>query len=473
MTQSDHRTAITTLYHDSARALIGAMLREPHMYNSFRIPAVWFQDTQYSAIAEGIEAVIKISDGKTYTPNAVRIKAGVSQAEVSELLTDRTPIDVAYEIFTEKHELYIELLCAEVVDRETNANTIQALQKQIRSERLVMREGATQQDEDIETWAMAKVEGKSPTYPTVPPLKTLIENKALIHYTPTDLAIWAARPGMGKTQFVLNHLNNFIDIGLPGAMFSLEMSKLQIEQRLLAMRTGQNSLKEWDWLSPDEKAFILEQARVIKSAPINIDTCSSLDQIERTCRILHAKGELCWIIVDYIQLVRTPGKKNGNREQEVSEISRALKSLALELRVPVIALSQLSRAVETRGGTKRPQLSDLRESGSLEQDADIVGFLYRPAYYEVLEPGCHSAILLDDRTELQPVEVIIAKNRHGKLYTASVHYTPVRGFIDPPAFDLEAKTKEYKDSGSWETTVTPAQVFPEMPKPDTSKDIPF
>lgn len=431
MTSNETKSAIIGLYTDSARALIGAMLREPHMYNSFRIPAVWFQDTPYSAIAEGIEAVIKKSGAKTYTPSSVRIQSGASQKEVSELLTDRTPIEIAYELFTEKHELYVELLCAEVVDRESNAHTIQQIQKQIRSERLVMREGLVDAEEDIEKWAQSKIDGNSPSYPTIPPLNTLIENKAITHYTPTDLVIWAARPGMGKTQFVLNHINRYIEIQLPGAIFSLEMSGLQIQQRLLAMRTGQNGLKDWDGFSPDEKAAILKEAAIIKSAPVNIDTCSSLDQIERTCRVLKSKGELNWIIVDYIQLVRHSGKRNGNREQEVSEISRALKSLALELRTPVIALSQLSRAVETRGGTKRPQLSDLRESGSLEQDADIVGFLYRPAYYEILETADGRSTIIDSRTELQHAEVIIAKNRHGRLYTAATHYTPVLGYIDP------------------------------------------
>jgi len=185
---------IVVLYSEAARALIGAMLREPHMYNSFRIPAVWFQDTAYHAIAEGIEAVIRISAGKIYTPNAVRIQSGVRQAEISELLTDHTPIDLAYELFVEKHELYIELLCAEVVDRETNAHTIQSLQKQIRSERLVLREGEMSEKEDLMTWAIAKLEGHDPTYPTTPHLKTLTENNVIRHCINPRACSWQQSP---------------------------------------------------------------------------------------------------------------------------------------------------------------------------------------------------------------------------------------------------------------------------------------
>jgi len=460
------QTEIADQYFAASRALIGAMLREPHMYQSFRIPAIWFQDTPQAGIAKAIETVIELSGAKVYTASAVRIQAGVPASEITEIMEDRTPIELAYGMFIPIYERYVETICANCVFTVTDAKGIQELQKQIRSERLVLREGEVSEKEDLITWAIAKLEGHDPTYPTTPHLKTLTENNVIRHYAPGDLVIIAGRPGMGKTQYMLNKVDHFFNLGMPGAVFSLEMSRAQLQRRLLSMRTGKNTLADWSQFTEMERRDILEQAARIKEMPVSIETIRTIEEIERFARMKKQREGLEFILVDYLQLVVTSGKKNSNREQDVSEVSRRLKSLAMELQVPVIAISQLSRAVETRGGTKRPMLSDLRESGSLEQDADIVQFIYRPAYYEVLEPGSHSAILLDERTELQPVEVIIAKNRHGKLYTASVHYTPVRGFIDPPAFDPNASAGQSSEPAH-------PQMFPAMPKVDTDNYLPF
>ncbi|MDG2073994.1 MAG: replicative DNA helicase, partial [Polaribacter sp.] len=204
-------------------------------------------------------------------------------------------------------------------------------------------------------------------------------------WQPSDLIIIAARPGMGKTAFVISMAKNMaIDFGHPVALFSLEMSSVQLITRMISSETGLTSEKlrkgnleahEWEQLNVKVKK--------LSDAPIFIDDTPSLSifDLRAKARRLVSQHGVKIIVVDYLQLMTaggSAGKGGGNREQEISTISRNLKALAKELAVPVIALSQLSRAVETRGGSKRPLLSDLRESGAIEQDADIVSFIFRP-----------------------------------------------------------------------------------------------
>ncbi len=230
-----------------------------------------------------------------------------------------------------------------------------------------------------------------------------------------DLVIIAARPGMGKTAFVVSAMRNAaVEFKKPVAIFSLEMSSIQLVNRLISAEAELDSekikkgnLEEYEWTQLHYKI------NALTDAPIYIDDTPALSirELRTKCRRLKAKNNIELIIIDYLQLMSGEGNSKGfggNREQEISAISRALKQLAKELQVPVIALSQLSRSVETRGGDKRPQLSDLRESGAIEQDADMVVFLYRPEYYkiDVDESG----------NSLKGVgEVIIAKHRNGSL----------------------------------------------------------
>lgn len=222
----------------------------------------------------------------------------------------------------------------------------------------------------------------------------------------SDLILVAARPSMGKTAFTLNIASY---VGLHGgkvAFFSLEMSKEQLMQRMLCaeggidatrLRTGQLDAKEWNRL--------VETADRLSRAPIYIDDTAGITVMELRSKARRLKAEqgLDLIIIDYLQLMQGRPSRNGdNRQQEISEISRSLKALARELDVPVIALSQLSRSVESRQ-VKKPMLSDLRESGSLEQDADIVMFLYREDYYD------------KDTENKNITEIIIAKHRNGPV----------------------------------------------------------
>ena len=199
-------------------------------------------------------------------------------------------------------------------------------------------------------------------------------------WQPSDLVIIAARPGMGKTAFVISMAKNMaIDFGHGVAVFSLEMSSVQLITRMISSETGLTSEKlRKGNLEPHEWEQLNVKVKKLSDAPIFIDDTPSLSvfDLRAKARRLVSQHGVKIIVIDYLQLMTAGGKAGGNREQEISMISRNLKALAKELAVPVIALSQLSRAVETRGGSKRPLLSDLRESGAIEQDADIVSFYF-------------------------------------------------------------------------------------------------
>ncbi len=231
----------------------------------------------------------------------------------------------------------------------------------------------------------------------------------------TDLIIIAARPAMGKTAFVLSMARNIaVDHNRPVAIFSLEMSSIQLVNRLISAETELGAekiktgrLEEYEWQQLNQRIKALD------NAPLFIDDTPALSifELRAKCRRLKMQYNIEIIIVDYLQLMTAGTDTRGSREQEVSMISRSLKAIAKELDVPIIALSQLNRSVESREG-KRPQLSDLRESGAIEQDADIVTFIHRPEYFGITEDDSGNSLL-------GVAEIIIAKHRNGA--TADVH----------------------------------------------------
>ncbi len=235
-------------------------------------------------------------------------------------------------------------------------------------------------------------------------------------WQPSDLVILAARPGMGKTAFVMSMAKNMaIDFDIPAAIFSLEMSSVQLITRMISSETGLSSEKlRKGNLEPHEWEQLNSKVKNLAKAPIFIDDTPSLSifDLRAKARRLYSQHGIKVIIIDYLQLMTagSDNKKGGTREQEISTISRNLKALAKELNIPVIALSQLSRSVETRGGSKRPLLSDLRESGAIEQDADIVSFIFRPEYYGQTEWDDEEHTPCEGQGEF-----IVAKHRNGGL----------------------------------------------------------
>jgi replicative DNA helicase len=300
----------------------------------------------------------------------------------------------------------------------------------------------------------------------------------------SDLIIVAARPGMGKTALTLSMARN-IAVGqkIPVAFFSLEMSSVQLITRLISSETGLSSEKlrtgkleayEWDVLN--------NRVKDLEKAPLYIDDTPSISifDLRAKARRLSSQYGIQLIVIDYLQLMTAGGNKGaGNREQEISTISRNLKALAKELNIPVIALSQLSRNVEARPGHKRPQLSDLRESGAIEQDADIVSFIYRPEYYKIME--------WDDEAQTPTAgqaEFIVAKHRNGGLDNIRLKFEGHLGRF--------ANLDEYSSGGFLSTVpqeftskmnenvafdavpmANPAQAFGALSTTSTDDDIPY
>lgn len=248
-------------------------------------------------------------------------------------------------------------------------------------------------------------------------------------FQPADLVIIAARPSMGKTAFVLNVAQYAaIEKGVPVALFSLEMSKEALVQRMLTAEARVDAQKlRKGMLRDDDFPRMARAAGILSSAPIWIDDAAGITllEIRSKARRLKADADVGLVIVDYLQLIQGPAKSES-RQQEISMISRSLKALAKELSVPVVALSQLSRAPEQRAGDHRPQLSDLRESGAIEQDADLVMFIYRQEVYD-------GATDKDGNSLEGRAEIIIGKQRNGpigfvnlffhKAYTRFENYT--------------------------------------------------
>ncbi len=300
-------------------------------------------------------------------------------------------------------------------------------------------------------------------------------------WQPSDLIIVAARPGMGKTALTLSMARNMaVEHNIPVAFFSCEMSSVQLITRLISSETGLSSeklrtgnLEQHEWEQLNVKVKDLEKA------PLFIDDTPSLSifDLRAKARRLKSQHDIQLIVIDYLQLMTAGGsQKGGNREQEISTISRNLKALAKELNIPVIALSQLSRAVETRGGSKRPLLSDLRESGAIEQDADIVSFIYRPEYYKIDE--------WDDE-ERSPTagqgEFIVAKHRNGGLDEIRLKFVGHLGrfenleTFDSP-FEFHSRMNAAANDDTFKTDNLPSaeDAFggaPPSPSPDD--DIPF
>lgn len=252
-------------------------------------------------------------------------------------------------------------------------------------------------------------------------------------FQPGTLIVLAARPAMGKTALALTMARNMaVDFKKPVVFFSLEMTGLELVKRLISSETEipGDKLKKGG-LAAWEEEILVSRTEALNNAPIYIDDTPGLSifELRAKCRRLKQKYDIQMVFIDYLQLMSAGSdamSRNGNREQEISTISRQLKSLSKELGIPVLAMSQLSRAVETRGGTKEPMLSDLRESGAIEQDADIVMFIYRPEYYGITE---------DDRGATAGMaDIILAKHRSGGVGRVRLRFVGKYARFENPEF---------------------------------------
>lgn len=275
----------------------------------------------------------------------------------------------------------------------------------------------------------------------------------------SDLIIIAARPAMGKTAFVLSMAKNMaVTYNYPIALFSLEMSNVQLVNRLIVntceipgekIKNGQLAPYEWEQLD-----FKIKE---LYNAPLYVDDTPSLSVFElrtKARRLVREHG-VRMIIIDYLQLMNASGMNFGSREQEVSTISRSLKGLAKELNIPIIALSQLNRGVEARTGNegKRPQLSDLRESGAIEQDADMVCFIHRPEYYKIFEDEKGNSLI-------GLAEIIIAKHRNGATGDVQLRFKSEFARFQNKEDDFGMGGREFTSSINTITSSSDFQIVP-------------
>lgn len=273
----------------------------------------------------------------------------------------------------------------------------------------------------------------------------------------SNLIIWASRPGMGKTAVMLKEAKEAAKAGVPVCIYSLEMEGLKLSDRLVLSECGIDADKyRSGWMTSDDWLEFDKAEAALKSLPIYVDDnpVVSMRYIKSHARMMQRKGRCGMIMIDYLQLADMKLEQNGrNREQEVAQASRDAKIIAKTLSVPLHLLAQLSRAVEKRGGDMRPMLSDLRESGAIEQDADVVIFIHRPEYYGILEDG-------DGNSTKGVGELIIAKNRDGALGIVPFKYNPSLTKIWDYCPDLKPGT------------IPPNQLFDEQYKMDM-EDAPF
>ena len=288
----------------------------------------------------------------------------------------------------------------------------------------------------------------------------------------SDLVIIAARPAMGKTAFVLSMAKNMaVNFNIPVALFSLEMSNVQLVNRLIVnvceipgdkLKSGRLDKYEWEQLD-----FKIKE---LYDAPIYVDDTPSLSVFElrtKARRLVREHNVKC-IIIDYLQLMNASGMNFGSREQEVSMISRSLKGLAKELNIPIIALSQLNRGVENRQGVegKRPQLADLRESGAIEQDADMVCFIHRPEYYKIKEDERGNSLI-------GVAEIIIAKHRNGA--TGDVRLRFKSEFAKFMNIEDDISVQEFRSQSVPNSNMAQNQVadMPDYLRPSGNEEVPY
>jgi hypothetical protein len=359
-------------------------------------------------------------------------QSGTSMPMLAELSGqfDDVPLEMAVGEFVLRYGQWMEYQIAECtmawIEKGFEPGKIQTEQEKMRREKRI---GSARFEENNQRLLLdrldAAFEGRIPFGKVEPPTKAMRKHKAF--YEGGELTIIAGRPGMGKSKLALNLLLHNAQKGQYGTLFSLEMPGPEVMTGIWQMLGGQEFRYDLSHLAPDEKVRLRKIAEGIADMAFTVYTAEfGLAGILSKIRKLHQDKNLAFAIIDFLQLAEVEEiRANASREQVVATISRAIKKVGQELKIPMFALSSLNRMVETRGGSKRPILADLRDSGAVESDADNVIFVYRPEQYQILE---------NERGEsLKGVaELIYAKNRNGPVDTILSKFGHVLGFTDIP-----------------------------------------
>lgn len=411
------------------KRLLGALIREPFNISKVieRLNRVCLSNANDGLDKVFLEILDQFSSNGEY--NSVTISEKTGSAKLAVLASQDTEIDLewAVDYWWGEYSIWAELTAYSAASSLSmaGADALQMKEKLEETRNLLGLNSTYSKNtgkEDFAEWAVNKMDGKEPVYKTSIPIYAL--RKIIKAFKPGYMTIIAGRPAMGKTQYALNLLSGFCDNGAKGLFFSLEMTSEDIFRRLLGIRHGIDP--ESDWRGDDLQVLSRAVSEVASLDVEIIDNVFSMSEIEAICLASHYRGGIDYVFVDYIGLVKPSSdamKRSQNRERDIASLSEGFVRLSKRLKCPVIILSQLNRAVETRGGAKRPALSDLRDSGSLEQDAANILFLYRPEYYEILEN--------EKGESLKGIgEIIVAKQRNGRTDTAFCEFSPIRGYRD-------------------------------------------
>jgi hypothetical protein len=420
-------------YRTATDLLFAAILREPHNFRRFagKMSPAWFAASRFDRAAwllwELYASAGRYSvNGFLHQAEAKRIQ--VNPDEVRALITDKAGIDLetAYSMCEPIYKVWVEHRCAQMIPgliaKGIDAAGIRKAQEDYRR-----ASGAyTIQDEfsfdAFDQWIADKLDGYEPDYPCKPHLPGM--RRVLKFFEPGTVALIAGRPGMGKTQYALNLLEYFDDCGLHGVFNSLEMGYDALLRRRIGIRTGIDPNASWAVMTQANRDKLSVEANKIRGSKVRYCTEYGISAFVSMLHSQHYERPIQYAIVDYLQLMRVEGaNKNANKEAIVSEISRSLMEVAKTLKICVFALCQFNRALETRGGSKRPTLSDLRDSGSLEQDAHYVFAMYRPEYYEITEDE-------KGNSTIGAGEIITLKNRNGPIVPFPCRFDPITGFFE-------------------------------------------
>jgi replicative DNA helicase len=387
--------------------------------------------TSDNAIARAILTLQKEKRGVSlYTVGQATGKR-VADLEAIARQHEDTDIDMAHEAFREAYAQYVECFIGESVPTWINkgmtAEEVRIEADKVRREKRVDG-GRAMSDDGAETFngmLAAAHEGRAPNYPVRPPLADL--RSTIPFHMPGELVLIGGRTGMGKSFLALNYLYSNALRGVPGIYFNLENISANVYKRLWQMHSGVKFDYDLSRLSDGEKAMHRQRWNEVHAMPFTAHYGKRTVQwVTGMIRRAYYESGIAFAVVDYVQLLKdTAGSSRRNRTDELADISAELKTLALELNIVVFGLVQINRATESRGGSNRPTLADIRGSGDLEQDADMVLLLYRPEYYGVTETETgESAIGL--------AEVAIGKGRECGTDVCQCRFDPVRGFHDEP-----------------------------------------
>lgn len=417
--------------------LLGAMLRSPSEIIKYieQFPEKALQNSQVlfhkQSVAtevvtwgQVVTEILEQTKSGNFTPYQVAQKLDIATSNILHYASeDFVELQFALDVWNGEYKLWAEQTALQsaffAADRGFDAirETLESVREKLGTNYVIERKTSV---EEFEQWAIEKESGIVREIITRTNMPSV--NRIIGGYEQGYLHVVAARPGMGKTHFAVNCMDAFESFGAKGNFYSVEMPGRDVYKRLMSSRFGVDPRADWRNMTESERQLMKDAIRGTKELNVNIvDHLSRIGDLEAHLIASHYKGQLDYAIFDYLQLIE--GIDHNSREVVVSNISRRLALLAKKLNIPIIALAQLSRAVETRGGAKRPMLSDLRESGAIEQDAATVTFLHRPEYYNVME-------FEDGATTKGAAEIIVAKNRNGDIDDALVKFSGVCGFYE-------------------------------------------